>query len=300
MKKLSKLFITNSGEGLSIFIKIVIAVLVVAIVFTAVSAVVCFFAVTVTNYTVSLEGVKKSVRAVLITDLHSRNFGKNNSRLLEKIKAQEPDVIFADGDFISRGASEKDVEQFLKLLLELQKIAPVYYAPGNHEQSFEDFDGLCEKIEDLGIPVLNDSFSDVTIAGQDLRIGGTLGHGFRFGRTEEEFEASAEYVFLSEFQNTDLPTVCLAHMPDTFIFNGAYNLWDVDLVLSGHTHGGLVRLPFIGGVIAPMQGLFPDYDKGYFKLGENIQMIISAGLAGYGILPRINNLPEICVIDIIG
>lgn len=296
----NNILLTNSGEGLSIFIKIVIAVLVVAIALTAVSATICFFAVTVTNYTVSLEGVEKSVRAVLITDLHSRNFGKSNSRLLEKIKAQEPDVIFADGDFISRGASEKDVERFLKLLLELKKIAPVYYAPGNHEQEYEGAYELYEKIADIGIPVLNDSFLDVTVAGQTLRIGGTLGHAFKFGRTEEEFEASAEYVFLSEFQNTELPTVCLAHMPDTFIFNGAYNLWDVDLVLSGHTHGGLVRLPFIGGVIAPMQGLFPDYDKGYFKLGENIQMIICAGLAGYGVLPRINNLPEICVIDIIG
>ena len=87
-------------------------------------------------------------------------------------------------------------------------------------------------------------------------------------------------------------------MPDTFIFNGAANLWDVDLVLSGHTHGGLIRLPFLGGLIAPMQGFFPEYDKGYFELGNNMQMIISAGLAGYGILPRINNLPEICVIDI--
>ena len=82
-------------------------------------------------------------------------------------------------------------------------------------------------------------------------------------------------------------------------FNGAYTLWDVDLVLSGHTHGGLVRLPFIGGLYAPMQGLFPKYDRGYFQLGTHMQMVITSGLAGHGLLPRVNNLPEIVVIDLV-
>lgn len=83
------------------------------------------------------------------------------------------------------------------------------------------------------------------------------------------------------------------------IFNGAYKLWNVDLVLSGHTHGGLIRLPFVGGMYAPMQGWFPEYDRGYFRLGEHMQMVISAGLAGHGIIPRINNPPEIVVIDLV-
>lgn len=283
---------------MTLFMKFVIAILVAAIVLAGVSAAVCFSVIKVTGYHVELDGVESHVRAVLLSDVHSRSFGKDNSRLIKKIEAQNPDIIFADGDFISRNASDGDVSKLLIFLSRLKEIAPVYFAPGNHEQEYEGADELYEKIEAIGIPVLNDSFLDVTVAGQALRIGGTLGHAFKFGRTEDEFEASEEYIFLTEFQNTELPTVCLAHMPDTFIFNGAYNLWEVDLVLSGHTHGGLVRLPFVGGVIAPMQGLFPYFDKGYFKLGENIQMIICAGLAGYGILPRINNLPEICVIDI--
>lgn len=290
MKKLTKMKLP---------MKILLIFCLIAILAFSSSAAVCFFGLKVTNYEVTLKGVTSPFRALLISDLHSRQFGKDNARLLEKIKEQKPDVIFADGDMISRNSDEKDVERFLKLLEELKKIAPVYYAPGNHEQEYVgESTELYEKIEALGVPVLNDSYVDVEIAGQFVRLGGTLGHGFMFGRTEEEFKSSPEYIFLSDFQNTDRPKICLAHMPDTFIFNGAANLWDVDLVLSGHTHGGLVRLPFLGGLIAPMQGFFPEYDRGYFELGNNMQMIISAGLAGYGILPRINNLPEICVIDI--
>ena len=139
----------------------------------------------------------------------------------------------------------------------------------------------------------------MTLAGQPLRIGGTMGHALYFGRSEEEFSSSPEYQFLKAFEDTDVPKICLAHMPDTFIFNGAYNLWNVDLVLSGHTHGGLIRLPFIGGLYAPMQGWFPEYDQGYFRLGEHMQMVITSGLAGHGMIPRINNPPEIVVIDLV-
>lgn len=171
---------------------------------------------------------------------------------------------------------------------------------GNHEQVYLKTDEtLLDRIAQTGAVVVNDSYADVTLAGQPLRIGGTMGYGFAFGRTEEEFTSSQEYVFLKAFENTELPKICLAHMPDTFIFNGAYTLWDVDLVLSGHTHGGLVRLPFIGGLYAPMQGLFPKYDRGYFQLGTHMQMVITSGLAGHGLLPRVNNLPEIVVIDLV-
>lgn len=280
--------------------KIIAVLIAVAVAATVVSTIICRVYIKVTPYKVKIEGVKTTVRAVLITDLHSRSFGKDNKRLLKKIKEQSPDVIFADGDFISRDASDEDVKNMLTLFTEFQKIAPVYFAPGNHEDNYPNREELYEKIRELGIDVLNDTYTDVEIDGQAFRIGGTLGHAFPFGRTEEEFENSSEYIFLTEFQNTESPKICLAHMPDTFAFGYSSALGDVDLVLSGHTHGGLVRLPFVGGLAAPMQGLFPDYDKGYFKLGGKMQIIICAGLDGYGILPRINNLPEICVVDITG
>ena len=252
------------------------------------------------SYTVALEDLESPLRLVLISDLHGKSFGKDNARLIAKIQEQTPDAVFLVGDMLDKKADEADVQSLLALTEKLLEIAPVFFSMGNHEQVYLKTDAtLLDRVAQTGAVVVNDSYVDVTVAGQPLRIGGTMGHGFAFGRTEEEFTSSPEYVFLKAFENTELPKICLAHMPDTFIFNGAYTLWDVDLVLSGHTHGGLVRLPFIGGLYAPMQGLFPEYDRGYFRLGTHMQMIITSGLAGHGLLPRVNNPPEIAVIDLV-
>ncbi len=252
------------------------------------------------SYTVALQNLASPVRIVLLSDLHGKSFGRENSRLIAKIQEQTPDAIFLDGDMIDRSADSADVQELLRLIKRLHEIAPVYFAPGNHELEYMQTDtSLLTQVTEAGAVIVNDSYVDVTIAGQPLRIGGTMGHAFYFGRSEEEFSSSPEYQFLKAFEDTDVPKICLAHMPDTFIFNGAYNLWNVDLILSGHTHGGLIRLPFIGGLYAPMQGWFPEYDQGYFRLGEHMQMVITSGLAGHGMIPRINNPPEIVVIDLV-
>ena len=265
-----------------------------------ISAAICSTVIHIRPYTIALDGLETPVRLAVISDLHGKAFGKDNARLLEKIEAQSPDAICLIGDMLDEKTNEADVQSLLALTERLLKIAPVFFSMGNHEQTYLKTDGtLLDRIAQTGAVVVNDSYADVTLAGQPLRIGGTMGHGFAFGRTEEAFASSPEYGFLKAFESTELPKICLAHMPDTFIFNGAYTLWDVDLVLSGHTHGGLVRLPFIGGLYAPMQGLFPKYDRGYFLLGEHMQMVITSGLAGHGLLPRVNNLPEIAVIDLV-
>ena len=256
--------------------------------------------ISTTSYSVALQNLGSSVRVILLSDLHGKSFGRENSRLIAKIEEQTPDVIFLDGDMIDRSADSADVQELLRLIKRLHEIAPVYFAPGNHELEYMQTDtSLLTQVAEACAVVVNDSYADVTIAGQPLRIGGIMGHAFYFGRSEEEFSSSPEYQFLKAFEDTDVPKICLAHMPDTFIFNGAYNSWNVDLVLSGHTHGGLIRLPFIGGMYAPMQGWFPEYDRGYFLLGEHMQMVISAGLSGHGVIPRINNPPEIVVIDLV-
>ena len=100
-----------------------------------------------------------------------------------------------------------------------------------------------------------------------------------------------------EIGSTDVPSIVLMHMPENMIADSARKNWNADLYISGHTHGGVVRLPLIGGLVAPTQGLFPKYDQGFFTVDGRLKLIITSGLAGYGPIPRIFNRPEICVID---
>lgn len=263
------------------------------------SVLVCDRCVTAHSYDVRIDGIARPFAAVLLTDLHGKEYGPGNSELLELIREQRPDVIFSVGDMIDSAASDEDVERFLVLLTELQKIAPVYAAFGNHEEEFMERTGTDLKplIEETGVPLLDEECVTVEIAGNRICLGGTLGHLYLFGRTAEEYYASPEHLLMERMQASGLPTIVLAHLPDTIIFEHAYQDYDIDLFLSGHTHGGVIRLPFAGGLYAPMQGWFPDEDMGYYNYGR-VQLVISSGLSGHGKVPRVFNMPEVCVVRI--
>ena len=255
----------------------------------------------ITEYTLELPELSENTKVIVISDLHGKEYGRDNRQLLAKISEQKPDAIFVVGDMLDDGDSKNGFSKTTKLLTKLLDIAPVYFSYGNQEKEYSSnvINGFVNTITENGIIVLDDSFVDCEIGGQEIRIGGTMGHAFPFGRTKEEFENSNEYIFLKDMEKTDSPTIVLAHMPDTFIFNSAYNYWsNIDLVVSGHTHGGVIRLPFAGGLYAPMQGLFPEYDYGFYMLGEKMQLIITSGLSGYRFIPRFLNLPEICVLNL--
>ena len=264
-----------------------------------ISAAICRSALTVREYELPLEGVERPFTAVCITDLHGRQFGRDNEKLLELIRAQQPDVIFTLGDLIGRGASDGEVARMGELLRALREIAPVYSSLGNHEEDYMRITGrdLRPGIRDAGAALLDEDCEIAEIAGSRICLGGTLGHLWPDGRSREEFLSSPEYRLMERMQASGLPTVVLSHRPDTIIFEKAYENWDIDLFLSGHTHGGLIRLPLIGGIYAPRQGLFPRYDRGAFSLGRT-RLLISGGFAGYGPFPRIFNRPEICVLRI--
>ncbi len=289
----------KKNKNRKIIISIISIIIIVVSIIIAVGN--CFLSVA--EYTINLSGLTGNARVVVISDLHGKEYGRDNSRLLAKISEQKPDAIFVVGDMLSDGDVKNGFSKTTKLLIELLDIALVYFSYGNQEKKYSGdiIDGFVDTITENGIIVLDDSFVDCQIGGQDIRIGGTMGHAFPFGRTMEEFENSDEYIFLKDMEKTDSPTIVLAHMPDTFIFNGAYNYWsNIDLVVSGHTHGGVIRLPFAGGLYSPMQGLFPEYDYGFYMLGEKMKMVITSGLYGYKFIPRIFNLPEICVLNLTG
>lgn len=185
----------------------------------------------------------------------------------------------------------------------LKELAPVYYSLGNHESDFPE-----EKLERVksavtaagGVLVYND-YIDVNLGVNRLRLVGLSGDkemwldfGSNVPKAPEQNEL---YEFLGALRHCDLPTVWLAHKPDMMIFFDPHKDYRIDLVLSGHVHGGLWRIPGVGGVFSPSEGLFPHYDKGEYSFGST-RLILSGGLAGYGLIPRIFNLPEICVITL--
>ena len=281
--------------------KITILILAFVVVVIIVATIFSNACIKISKYTINFSELSGSARIVIISDLHGKEYGRDNKRLLAKIGEQKPDAIFVVGDMLDDGDAKNGFSKTKNLLIELLDIAPVYFSYGNQEKEFSEdiLDGFVNTITEKGIIVLDDSFVDCEIGGQDVRLGGTMGHAFPFGRTMEEFENSKEYIFLKDMEKTDLPTIVLAHMPDTFIFNGAHNYWsNIDLVVSGHTHGGVIRLPIAGGLYSPMQGFFPEYDYGFYTLGEKMKMVITSGLSGYKFIPRFLNLPEICVLNL--
>ena len=278
-----------------------LALFLVCAIIVGISVYVCSSGLAVHSYDVTIDRIEQPFTAVLLTDLHGKEFGEGNAELLEKVREQTPDVIFCVGDMIDESADDAEVGRFCSLLKKLGEIAPVYTAYGNHEQSYMKKSGrdLAPQIAETGAVLFDEACDTVEIAGNRICLGGTLGHLYLFGRTREQYWNSREVLLMQEMEASGLPTIVLAHLPDTIIFCKAYKDWDIDLFLSGHTHGGIIRIPFVGGLYAPMQGYFPDEDMGYYNYGR-VQLVISSGLAGYGRIPRIFNMPEVCVLHISG
>lgn len=250
-----------------------------------------------TTYEFASPKISEPVHFVFLSDLHCRNFGKHNQELCKRIADQKPDFIVLAGDIINRGSTKNEIEEVCSFIKDLTKIAPVYYSLGNHEEQYISANGdeVLQQIESTSAILLNDTYIDVDVHGQSLRFGGMI----KLAYLAVEKEEDEENIFLDNFCNTDRLKIMLSHRPEGFYFGDACKVWNVDFILSGQTHGGLIRLPFIGGLYAPMQGWFPEYDQGYFRLGEHMQMVITSGLAGHGMIPRINNPPEIVVIDLV-
>lgn len=248
--------------------------------------------VRVTHYTYENLKVKHDFRIVHLTDLHNYQFGVKNSRLLEKIRKQDPDAIFMTGDMLNENGG---TDILINLIQQLKNIAPIYASLGNHEINYMRYSGndtLIKAMEEAGAVVLDKQYIDIEIKGEDLRIGGIYGYVLSPDKVKDD-----EQLFMEEFQDTDRFKILLSHMPEGLLLWKSMEYWDVDLVFSGHVHGGQVRLPLIGGLYDPEEGYFPTYTKGKFECG-NGTMILSSGLGSSRGIPRINNLPEVVVCEV--
>ena len=249
------------------------------------------------------------VTIVALADLHGRSFGSNQRRLVRKVKAESPDIIVYLGDMIDRENAEKSVEAMKKLNAELVKIAPVFFVDGNHEGSVqgekpEIYEGYRNALKEQGAVCLNDTADSLEINGTTVNLAGVTTHYY----WDEKDDA-----LVDELREKDGVNVLLCHYPESVIWYKAFEGGGLDLALCGHTHGGIVRVPFKGGVYAPEQGYWPTFDMGAFPVYEDINwynyssesdteylgtMIISSGLAGEHHVPRINNPCEITVIKV--
>lgn len=247
----------------------------------------------VTHYTLE-EPDTGAIRAVLIADLHDQVFGEDNEQVYTLVKEQEPDVILLAGDLLNEDSASTDTA--LSFVRRMTEIAPVYVSLGNQEMGFIERNGtgFLDDIRDTGAVLLELDYADTEINGQKIRIGGMYEYAFPTGGGED-YEAIK--TFLTEFEGTEDCKIMMAHRPDSFVFLDD-NPWDIDLVVSGHLHGGQVILPLLGGLWAPDQGFFPEYDYGKFDL-NGTDIIITTGLGSSDEkLPRFNNPPEIAVIDL--
>lgn len=277
-------------------ILIVLICLAIAACLVMLIGILCSQKLETTQYTFAVDNAVGDVKILFLSDLHCRQFGEDNSELAALVKEQSPDIIAITGDLFSRDSSDQQIKQSCDFVTRLTKIAPVYFSLGNHEADYIQEHGaaVLDDIRKAGAKILDCEYEQLTINQTTFRLGGMSQLAYKDGNGEYDPKAEA---FLTDYCDTRLPKVLLSHRPEAFGFKYACRDWDVDLILSGHTHGGLVRLPLIGGLVAPIQGLFPDIYYGEYDF-YGTEMIVTSGLAGYYWAPRMFNPPEICTVTL--
>ena len=231
-------------------------------------------------------------RIAQISDLHNAEFGKENEKLLSMLKECEPDIILITGDLID--SRRTDIETGISFVKKAVLIAPVYYVTGNHEARIEEYEELITGLEKAGVHVLDNESVEIENSGDRIALAGMKDPSFVTDYLFGDSQTVAKNALAEFISDEDIYTVLLSHRPELF---ESYVECRADLVFSGHAHGGQFRFPFVGGVVAPNQGLFPKYDAGVYSK-EGTYMIVSRGI-GNSILPfRINNRPEIVLVEL--
>lgn len=256
----------------------------------------CDNTIAITNYCVNNTKNDAKLKFVVITDLHNKEYGEKNADLAELVKEQNPDFIAVCGDMVNRG--DPDTTKMKDVLEKLSKIAPTYCCLGNHERDNAAKFGTDFKSEtnSTGAVLLDNEYIKFTKNGKSVLIGGMSDYPYyEFYTPDDDVPSRTLWEEFAEKAKNNF-TILLHHQPE-YIAEDAKKT-DIDLIVCGHTHGGQIQLPFIGGVIAPNQGLFPKYDKGEFDL-DGTKMIVCAGLSNTVFIPRINNQVEIGVVTVV-
>ncbi len=231
-------------------------------------------------------------RIAHLSDVHNGQFGEKQNHLLEQLEKTRPDIIVITGDLID--SRRPSLSPAMELIEGAVKIAPVYYVTGNHEARTRVFTSLKKELEEAKVHLLDDSILPLTKDQASIHIMGLRDPEFFSLSSREE----TSWMFLSKLEEMKKEsqdfTILLSHRPEHF---ATYVESGVDLVFSGHAHGGQFRIPFIGGLIAPHQGFFPKYTSGLYQ-EKNTTMVVSRGIGNSIILVRVNNPPEIILLEL--
>lgn len=225
--------------------------------------------------------VEQELSIVQLSDLHCKRFGPNNEKLIERIRQLAPDVIVITGDMIHKWDAK--AASYVDALAALEQVAPVYAIPGNHETRLDEWPLLRDMLRKAGVRVIENDVAIFSKDGQRMSILGL--------NEEAQPDLDALFARLSEVGGFKL---LLSHYPLNF---EQYSKRDFNLQLSGHAHGGQWRLPVIGGLFSPDQGLLPHYDAGLFE-DDGRMMIVSRGLGNSGFPLRLFNYPEIVYVQV--
>ncbi len=246
-------------------------------------------------------GPESPFSAVFLSDLHDAFYGEGNGELLAAIRAQEPEVVLVGGDMLTVSSKNSTkMESALILMEKLTEQYPVYYVNGNHEtrlsarEDHSEYDRYREQICGYGVHLLSNTCERIVIRRMPIDVWGLelpMDYYQLFHRKALSGETMKE--FLGEAKDCGAFRLLLAHNP---VYFDAYATWGADLTLAGHLHGGLIRLPLLGGVASPQFRPFPKYDRGLFEKGD-ARLVVSAGLGDHTVHLRINNPPELVVLD---
>lgn len=245
----------------------------------------------VTFYQVLSDKVSDNIRIVELADLHNSKYGENNIKLVNKIKALKPDLIFYAGDMMNYKNSDYSV--LTNLSDQLVGVAPVYACFGNNELNqylFEDRD-FVKKMESHGVIWLSNESAEVKVKNTVIQLVAVTE-----GVQQFDVKTNNAKKFVESWEETNNLRVCLTHYPE--LFNEKLLNRDIDIAFTGHAHGGHIRIPRIGGLYSNGEGFLPKLTSGIMKMDDSTQVVISRGLGNHNPIPRINNQPELVVTDI--
>ena len=229
-----------------------------------------------------------------ISDLHNKQFGENQKNIINKIKEISPDIIVITGDTIDSYSTNVDIStQFIN---GISSISPVYYVPGNHESRLPDEYAILKKQMGLaGVNILENKYVTISKGEDKINIVGIVDPAFyKTNAFENNDKEIVENVLNDVASPLNRYTILLSHRPELI---ESYSKFKINLVFAGHAHGGQIRLPFIGGVIAPNQGFLPKFTSGLYEF-DKTKMVVSRGLGNSAFPFRVNNRPEIIVANL--